>query len=194
MAVSRHREGNQLKLLSKDESSLRNLCTATAKYANVVAKLRGQGDDIATQLHTLSTSAIFEPHLKNKIFFAAQCVSQVQDYRSLQVERLERQVVPSLHACATSCRQARSKRTSFAANNSDNPKLAEDRKALQDRCWRALRDLLQTELASHVRAVELYSQACSQILAKVDTEPEHTESDCRESLDKDEDGSDDSDE
>jgi hypothetical protein len=37
------------------------------------------------------------------------------------VERLERQVVPALHACATSCRQARSKLTSFGANNSDIP-------------------------------------------------------------------------
>ncbi|KAF2353743.1 FAM92 protein [Trinorchestia longiramus] len=166
---------SELQRLAKEESNFKQLGVCAAQYSSAIAKLRDQADVFARQLQVLSSNSPSDLPNQRSVPETAQCISQVQDYRTLLVDRLHDKVEASLKDCQKDAADTRAKlKKIHATKNRRNQKsrtvtsvqeAASDHHArVHTRLWRTMRDFLQTELAFHVKAVELYSTACSTVL------------------------------
>ncbi|XP_076063134.1 CBY1-interacting BAR domain-containing protein 1-B-like isoform X1 [Oratosquilla oratoria] len=83
------------------------LCAALGGYTRKTARVRDKGDDVARILQEYGESEVLNKTLQNALLEFADTLAAVQDYRNVQVERLESRVIGELTLYGGVCKVAR---------------------------------------------------------------------------------------
>ncbi|XP_022246445.1 protein FAM92A-B-like isoform X5 [Limulus polyphemus] len=89
------------------EKLMGDLCFQFASYARTMGKLRHKGDVLARSILKFAESENFNLTLRNSLISFAGELSCMQDYREVEVKRLEAKVIEHLSAYGTICKHAR---------------------------------------------------------------------------------------
>nr|XP_027217996.1 protein FAM92A-like [Penaeus vannamei] len=206
------------------EKHFGQICTSLGAYTRKTARLRDKGDEVSTALLRYGEVENLNKSLRSSLCETADTLAAVQDFRNVEVERLESRVVGELALYEGVCKSAREelKRSfntrqqemnhrrnlerakehpestaDFCINNANNyivhyiddstniaiaeTKLQKATVEAKRACEnieeqmdqfeqrkvtdlkRILKEFIQTELAFHAKAVELYTKAYNQI-------------------------------
>ncbi|XP_045620351.1 CBY1-interacting BAR domain-containing protein 1-B isoform X2 [Procambarus clarkii] len=192
--------------ISGVEKHFGQICNALGSYTRKTAKLRDRGDVLSKTLLDYGEVENLNKSLRSALCDTADTLAAVQDYRNVQVERLETRVVGEIALYGGICKAAREElKRSFdtrqqeinhrrdlektknrrpqnrqqivIAETKHQKATAEAKRACQNLeeqmdqfeqkkvadLKKVLREFVQTELAFHAKALELYTKAYNQI-------------------------------
>ncbi|XP_042225521.1 protein FAM92A-like isoform X2 [Homarus americanus] len=192
--------------ISGVEKHFGRICSATGAYTRKTAKLRDKGDNLSKTLMDYGEVENLNKSLRSALCETADTLAAVQDYRHVEVERLETRVVGEIALYGGICKTAREElKRSFDTRQQEinhkqnlektknrHPRnrqqiviaetklqksTLEARRACQNLeeqmdqfeqrkvadLKKILREFVQTELAFHAKALELYTKAYNQI-------------------------------
>nr|XP_027217987.1 protein FAM92A-like [Penaeus vannamei]XP_027217988.1 protein FAM92A-like [Penaeus vannamei] len=188
------------------EKHFGQICTSLGAYTRKTARLRDKGDEVSTALLRYGEVENLNKSLRSSLCETADTLAAVQDFRNVEVERLESRVVGELALYEGVCKSAREElkrsfntrqqemnhRRNLERAKSRHPQnrqqiaiaetklqkatveakracenIEEQMDQFEQRkvtdLKRILKEFIQTELAFHAKAVELYTKAYNQI-------------------------------
>ncbi|XP_063614897.1 CBY1-interacting BAR domain-containing protein 1-like [Penaeus indicus] len=188
------------------EKHFGQICTSLGAYTRKTARLRDKGDEVSTALLRYGEVENLNKSLRSSLCETADTLAAVQDFRNVEVERLESRVVGELALYEGVCKSARDElkrsfntrqqemnhRRNLERAKSRHPQnrqqiaiaetklqkatveakracenIEEQMDQFEQRkvtdLKRILKEFIQTELAFHAKAVELYTKAYNQI-------------------------------
>ncbi|XP_071522621.1 CBY1-interacting BAR domain-containing protein 1-like isoform X2 [Panulirus ornatus] len=188
------------------EKHFAQICSALGAYTRKTAKLRDKGDEVSQTLMDYGEVENLNKSLRSALCETADTLAAVQDYRNVEVQRLETRVVGEISLYGGICKTAREElKRSFDTRqqemnhrrNLEKTKMRhpqnrqhiviaetklqkatlEARRACENLeeqmdqfeqrkvadLKKVLREFIQTELAFHAKALELYTKAYNQI-------------------------------
>ncbi|XP_047502341.1 LOW QUALITY PROTEIN: CBY1-interacting BAR domain-containing protein 1-like [Penaeus chinensis] len=188
------------------EKHFGQICTSLGAYTRKTARLRDKGDEVSTALLRYGEVENLNKSLRSSLCETADTLAAVQDFRNVEVERLESRVVGELALYEGGCKSAREElkrsfntrqqemnhRRNLERAKSRHPQnrqqiaiaetklqkaTVEAKRAVRNieeqmdqfeqrkvtDLKRILKEFIQTELAFHAKAVELYTKAYNQI-------------------------------
>ncbi|XP_064079802.1 CBY1-interacting BAR domain-containing protein 1-like isoform X2 [Macrobrachium nipponense] len=192
--------------ISGVEKHFGNICTTLGSYARKTAKLRDKGDELSKVLSDYGEFETLNKSLRSALCEVGDTLAAVQDYRNVEVERLETKVVGELSLYGGICKTAREElgtcfkfrqqemniRRNLEKTRNRHPqnrqqiviaetKLQKSTQEARRACQnleeqmdqfeqrkvsdlkKTLKEFVQTELAFHAKALELYTKAYGQI-------------------------------
>lgn len=192
--------------IARVEKHFGQICTSLGAYTRKTARLRDKGDEVSTALLRYGEVENLNKSLRSSLCETADTLAAVQDFRNVEVERLESRVVGELALYEGVCKSAREElkrsfntrqqemnhRRNLERAKSRHPQnrqqiaiaetklqkatveakracenIEEQMDQFEQRkvtdLKRILKDFIQTELAFHAKAVELYTKAYNQI-------------------------------
>ncbi|KAK7086479.1 hypothetical protein SK128_009824 [Halocaridina rubra] len=192
--------------ISGVEKHFGKICTALGSYTRKTAKLRDKGDELSRHLTDYGEEESLNKSLRSALCEVGDTLAAVQDYRNVEVERLESRVVGEVALYGGICRTAREElkhcfdtrqremtnRRSLERTKTRHPqnrqqiviaetKLQKSTQEARRACQNLeeqmdqfehkkvsdlkiiLKEFIQTELAFHAKALELYTKAYNQI-------------------------------
>lgn len=93
--------------ISMVETNFSELCSAFSLYTRKSARLRDSSDELSKVLQTYSENETINKSLKQGLFNFANTLGYVGDYRDMQVEYLDKNVVQELSHYDTACRNVK---------------------------------------------------------------------------------------
>ncbi|XP_066964925.1 CBY1-interacting BAR domain-containing protein 1-like isoform X3 [Macrobrachium rosenbergii] len=93
--------------ISGVEKHFGNICTTLGSYARKTAKLRDKGDELSKVLSDYGEFETLNKSLRSALCEVGDTLAAVQDYRNVEVERLETKVVGELSLYGGICKTAR---------------------------------------------------------------------------------------
>ncbi|XP_042891592.1 protein FAM92A-like isoform X2 [Penaeus japonicus] len=188
------------------EKHFGQICTSLGAYTRKTARLRDKGDEVSAALLHYGEVENLNKSLRSSLCETADTLAAVQDFRNVEVERLESRVVGELALYEGVCKSAREElkrsfntrqqemnhRRNLERAKSRHPQnrqqiaiaetklqkatveakracenIEEQMDQFEQRkvtdLKRILKEFIQTELAFHAKAVELYTKAYNQI-------------------------------
>lgn len=192
--------------ISGVEKHFGHMCSALGAYTRKTAKLRDKGDELSKTFLAYGEVEHLNKSLRSALCETADTLAAIQDYRNVEVERLESRVVGEIALYGGICKTAREElKQSFSTrqqeishrqnlektksrypqnrqqiviaetklqkanvearraceNIEEKMDLFEQRKVADLK--RVLKEFVQTELAFHAKALELYTKAYTHI-------------------------------
>ncbi|KAK8735683.1 hypothetical protein OTU49_005264 [Cherax quadricarinatus] len=192
--------------ISGVEKHFGHMCSALGAYTRKTAKLRDKGDELSKTFMAYGEVEHLNKSLRSALCETADTLAAIQDYRNVEVERLESRVVGEIALYGGICKTAREElKQSFSTrqqeishrqnlektksrypqnrqqiviaetklqkanvearraceNIEEKMDLFEQRKVADLK--RVLKEFVQTELAFHAKALELYTKAYTHI-------------------------------
>ncbi|ROT72697.1 putative protein FAM92A1 isoform X3 [Penaeus vannamei] len=148
------------------EKHFGQICTSLGAYTRKTARLRDKGDEVSTALLRYGEVENLNKSLRSSLCETADTLAAVQDFRNVEVERLESRVVGELALYEGAIAETKLQKATVEAkraceNIEEQMDQFEQRKVTDLK--RILKEFIQTELAFHAKAVELYTKAYNQI-------------------------------
>ncbi|XP_071522688.1 CBY1-interacting BAR domain-containing protein 1-like isoform X6 [Panulirus ornatus] len=143
------------------EKHFAQICSALGAYTRKTAKLRDKGDEVSQTLMDYGEVENLNKSLRSALCETADTLAAVQDYRNVEVQRLETRVVGEISLYGGICKTAREElKRSFDTRQQE----MNHRRNLEKTKMRHPQNRQHiTELAFHAKALELYTKAYNQI-------------------------------
>ncbi|XP_064079803.1 CBY1-interacting BAR domain-containing protein 1-like isoform X3 [Macrobrachium nipponense] len=147
--------------ISGVEKHFGNICTTLGSYARKTAKLRDKGDELSKVLSDYGEFETLNKSLRSALCEVGDTLAAVQDYRNVEVERLETKVVGELSLYGGICKTAREELGTCFKFRQQEMNIRRNLEKTRNRHPQNRQQI--TELAFHAKALELYTKAYGQI-------------------------------
>ncbi|KAK2146596.1 hypothetical protein LSH36_595g02012 [Paralvinella palmiformis] len=102
------------------EKHFGDMCQGLGNYHRRLCKIRDTGDELSRHMYTYADKESFNSTTKESLMRFASYFSAIQDYRDVEVRRLDNKVLAPLTEYGTDCKHAKEKlKQAFAARNKE---------------------------------------------------------------------------